>query len=215
MSAEQTNQPTVAILNTEVCNLTSVYNAFSKLRVQSEVVENGPELLQLVERTNCGVVIPGVGSFGDGMNALRASGFVEPLRELASSNVPILGICLGMQLLVNASDESPGAEGLGIIGGTCKKLPSNTERVPHIGWAETELKESPLHAGMEESVTFYFVHSYAVQADRDCEIGSFSHEGEMTTASIGSGNVFGVQFHPEKSQDSGLCLLRNFVDHYS
>jgi glutamine amidotransferase len=156
------------------------------------------------------VVVPGVGAFPEAMRRLRASGLDEVVRERAEAGVPLLGICLGMQLLFDASTEHEGATGLGLLAGECTALAA--PKLPHIGWNEvTFTAESPLVAGLGGRAAFYHVHSFVCRpADEDDVIGRGDY-GERFVSIVARGNVMGAQFHPEKSSRDGLALLRNFT----
>jgi glutamine amidotransferase len=159
-----------------------------------------------------GIVIPGVGAFPKGMSALRALGLVEPLKAFALDGTPILGICLGMQLLFTSSEEIELTEGLGLLAGRVTRL-RTTERLPHIGWNEVRLERpSPLTAGLPDNRPFYHVHSLAPRPDAESDIVASTEYGERFATIVEHGNVAGVQFHPEKSSADGLRLLANFVE---
>jgi imidazole glycerol-phosphate synthase subunit HisH len=160
-----------------------------------------------------GLVVPGVGAFGAAMSDLQALGLDEAITDAAGRNVPILGICLGMQLLFERSYELGVTDGLGLIGGEVTRLSSGALRIPHIGWNEVSFeRDSPLTVGLPEGGTaFYHVHSLAVRPrDRGDVVGTTEY-GERFSTIVAAGNVFGTQFHPEKSSIHGLELLRNFV----
>ncbi|MCX8045012.1 MAG: imidazole glycerol phosphate synthase subunit HisH [Desulfobacterota bacterium] len=161
------------------------------------------------------IILPGVGAFGDGMRQLRQRGFVDALCQAVAWGMPLLGICLGMQLLAEVSEEYGLHPGLGLIKGHVTRLkPShNGERVPHIGWCDVALtkNESVLFRNIPTGVPFYFAHSYALACSEESDVGARIFFGSrLVTAAIERGNLFGVQFHPEKSQDVGLELLHNF-----
>ncbi|MCA1906392.1 MAG: imidazole glycerol phosphate synthase subunit HisH [Desulfarculus sp.] len=193
-------------------NLQSVINAFS--RVGAEVrVTNDPAALEDAKT----VILPGVGAFGDGMASLRRLGLVEPLRRHAlERRRPLLGICLGMQLMAEEGDEGGAQPGLGLVAGRVEALrPRPGFRVPNIGWYQLEVRRpGALFADCSPSGSFYFVHSYHLVAkDPQAVSAVIDYGGQEVVAGIESGNLFGVQFHPEKSQDSGLDLLSAFVAH--
>jgi glutamine amidotransferase len=200
----------VAIVNCGVSNLTSVRNAFDVIKIDAEIVDT-PERMDRFSH----IVIPGVGSYKQGMDNIRGKGFVDFILKEAAKGKPILGICLGMQLLATSGEEFGPVEGLEIIPGRVKKIGlSNTPdlRLPHVGWNDViYTRKSPIWEGIEEGTSFYFTHSY-VYADTDKEhvIGQCEY-GEKLIIAIQRDNVCGVQFHPEKSQKPGLQLLKNFV----
>jgi imidazole glycerol-phosphate synthase subunit HisH len=157
-----------------------------------------------------GIVLPGVGAFPEAMRRLRATGTDELIRDLAASGVPILGLCLGMQLLFETSDEHEGATGLGLLPGRVTAL--NAPRVPHIGWnLVTFERPSPLTDGLGEAAAFYHVHSLAPEPEHEQDVLGRGEYGDRFVSIVERGNVMGVQFHPEKSSRDGLALLRNFT----
>jgi glutamine amidotransferase len=157
-----------------------------------------------------GIVVPGVGAFPEAMRRFRAAGLDDLIRERAEAGVPVLGLCLGMQLLFDASDEHEGAAGLGLLPGRVTAL--RAPRVPHIGWnLVTFERPSPLTEGLGDAAAFYHVHSLAPEpANPDDVVGRGAY-GERFVSIVERGNVMGVQFHPEKSSRDGLALLRNFA----
>jgi glutamine amidotransferase len=160
-----------------------------------------------------GLVLPGVGAFPEAMKRMRAAGLEDALRELAAAGKPLIGLCLGMQLLFDGSDELGGDTGLGLLGGQVVQLQTGGLKLPHIGWnALTVVQpESPLLAGLPAPLPLYHVHSF-VAAPRDPSIVlAEGHYGATFPSVVGRGNVFGAQCHPEKSSRDGLGLLQNFV----
>ena len=157
-----------------------------------------------------GIVVPGVGAFPEAMRRFRAAGLDELIAERAQAGVPVLGLCLGMQLLFDASDEHEGAAGLGLLPGRVRAL--NAPRVPHIGWnLVTFERESPLTEGLGEAAAFYHVHSLAPEPANADDVVGRGEYGERFVSIVERDNVMGVQFHPEKSSRDGLALLRNFA----
>jgi imidazole glycerol-phosphate synthase subunit HisH len=194
----------IAILNYGMGNLTSVRMALEHVGARVEVSE-------AVSSEADGLVLPGVGAFPKAMAELERRGLDEQVREFAAVK-PVLGICLGMQLLFRSSTEMGGAEGLALLEGDVVELDAAGLKVPQIGWNEVRWRaDSPLSAGLPERTAMYHVHSFAPRADDpDVILGTAAYGNEFVTA-VGSRNVFGVQFHPEKSSTHGLALLRNFV----
>jgi glutamine amidotransferase len=201
----------IAIVDYGTGNIRSIYNAL-------EVVDGNPHIVDdpdgLADAD--GIIVPGVGAFGDGIRALRDRGFVEALeRRVQDDGVPYLGLCLGMQFLASESFEHSHHEGLGWIPGAVRRVTPESEdfTVPHMGWNDIVTEDdATLYHDFPEDPTFYFVHSYEFQpASESVRTGTAWHGTEIT-ASVRQDNVFGVQFHPEKSQGTGLRLLENFTD---
>jgi glutamine amidotransferase len=197
----------VAILNYGMGNLTSAAMALEHVGATVEVTSDHDRVLAAHA-----VVLPGVGAFPKAMEAVRRLGLDELVRERVDAGVPVLGICLGMQLFFESSSELGGAEGIGLVTGTVEPLDAAGLKVPQIGWNEVEWRAgSALAAGLGERAAMYHVHSYAVQpADPDVIAGTATYGNEFISA-IEHDNLFGVQFHPEKSSRDGLQLLKNFV----
>jgi glutamine amidotransferase len=165
-----------------------------------------------VVRASSGVVLPGVGSFGACMRALRASGLEAVAREAATSGRPFLGVCVGMQMLFDGSEESPDEPGLGLVAGTVTRLP-DAVRLPQMGWNTVErTSDDGLFAGLPEPAWFYFVHSYAPEPRDTHVVAAWCDYGKRFACAIEQGSLWATQFHPEKSGTTGLALLRNFVD---
>lgn len=196
----------VVIIDYGMGNLYSVKNAL--LAVGAEpVVTSDKDVIAAADK----VILPGVGAFGDCMANLERSGLVPVIRQLLDSGRPFLGICLGMQLLFEGSDEAPGIAGLGYFKGQVKYL-STSLKIPHMGWNKLELRSpSPLLAGAEGEYV-YFVHSFHAEPEDKSIITSVCDYGMEVTASVGCGNVQAFQFHPEKSSRVGMQLLKNFVE---
>jgi glutamine amidotransferase len=200
----------VGIIDYGMGNIQSVKNAFARLSVHVEIVQTPNEL------ANCNaLVLPGVGAFGKAMKNLEGSGMLQPIKKIVvEDKVPLLGICLGMQLLADHSEERGNYPGLSLIPGVVKKIPVSGElRLPHIGWNSVDIALSePLFHGGTNGDTFYFVHSYYFEcAPEYCS--ATTDYGHAVTASVQKGHVFGVQFHPEKSQTNGMRLLKGFIDY--
>jgi glutamine amidotransferase len=200
-------RPTVAILDYGMGNLRSAEKAFEHVGVNAPITREHD-----VVRAADGVVLPGVGAFPKAMAAVRELGLDGLLRERRDAGVPILGICLGMQLLYEGSDEHGGAEGIGLLAGRIEALDAPGLKVPHIGWNPvTWRRESDIAAGLSDPCAFYHVHSYANRAiDGDEVVGLASYGGAFASV-VAAGGVYGTQFHPEKSGPDGLALLRNFA----
>jgi imidazole glycerol-phosphate synthase subunit HisH len=200
---------TAAIVDYGMCNLDSVARAVEECGARPLVTAD-PAALAGADR----IILPGVGAFPDGMAHLRERGFDSALREQTAQGIPLLGICLGMQLLADRGWEVRETAGLALVPGEVRRLePSNGDaRIPHIGWNEVSLdRKCALFDGIESGTDFYFVHSYHfVCADRAAIVARTDYCGGFTSA-VARGTVFGVQFHPEKSQRRGLQVLRNFL----
>lgn len=199
----------LVVVDIGVNNLASVKRAFQ--RVGADVhVASGPEFLGDAKA----IVLPGVGAFADGMAKLKKQNFVSALHEASARGVPILGICLGMQLLAEHSDEGGACDGLGLVEGRCIRLdPRMTvDRVPNIGWCDVEIAhDSNLFRAKNSGQAFYFANSFHFDCDVQHRTASFRFGGRDITAAVECGNIFGVQFHPEKSQDVGLDVLSAFI----
>ncbi len=197
----------IAVVDTGHGNLLSVCNAIEYLGSTAQVCD-GPEALHGAER----VILPGVGAFQDAMRSLAGRGFPPVLDQLRAAGVPILGICLGMQLLARCSYEGGKHPGLGWFDAEVVRLEPGHLRVPHVGWNPTTVDpESPLFKGLPAAPEFYFVHSYQVHCADRSQVDAICEYGGDVTAAIRLGNVVATQFHPEKSQDLGLAVLDNFL----
>lgn len=190
-------------------NIKSVEKALQVLG-EEPVVTNDRETLLLADK----VIVPGVGAFGDAMEKLNQLGLVEVIRDVASSGKPILGICLGLQLFFESSEEAEGVEGLSLLSGKIVRFPdAEGYKIPHMGWNSITVNPSSrLLAGIEDGSYVYFVHSYYLQAAHEEEVAATTDYIVSVHAAAESGNVFATQFHPEKSGETGLKILRNFVD---
>lgn len=199
----------IVIVDYSMGNLRSVQKAIEEVGGQVSL-ESGPKEVAAADK----LILPGVGAFGDAMNELRLRELVEPIRAFAQSGRPMLGICLGMQLLFDWGEEFGQHEGLGILPGRSVRfqLPVGM-KVPHMGWNEVKLrqKSNPLGQGLKEGDHFYFVHSYHVQPVNPEVVWMEADYGGPFCAAIGQDQIFATQFHPEKSQGVGLQLLTNFV----
>lgn len=187
-------------------NLRSVEKALERVGASVEVTSE-PARIEACD----GVILPGVGAFPRAMARIREAGLDRAIRRALGKEVPLLGICLGLQLLFESSDELGGSEGLGLLPGRVRTIPSGDRKVPHIGWSPvTWERTDPLIEGLRPGEPFYFVHSYACEPESGMVIGTASYGGRFACVA-GAGAVRGVQFHPEKSGAAGLRLLRNFV----
>jgi len=198
----------IGVIDYGASNLQSVAHALAHLQVEARLVRAPGELDGLRA-----ILLPGVGAFGAGMDQLRAAGFEEPIRRLAAAGVPLLGICLGMQFLFDISEEMGEHRGLGLLPGRVVRFPNGALKVPHMGWNQLHrVQDSPLLDGVPDGGYAYFVHSYYVQAQRPEDVLAQTDYGLDFPSVVGRANVFGVQFHPEKSQQVGLRILQNFVE---
>ena len=200
----------IAIVDYNMGNLASVQNAFSSLG-EDTVVESDPAKFKEYDK----LILPGVGAFGDAMEHLRERNMIDALREYASSGKYMLGICLGMQLLFESSDEFGEHEGLGIIEGkvTAFKVDDFSEplKVPHMGWNRMFTESHPLFENLDEEHYLYFVHTYHVNCTNEEDIIGRTNYGYEFTSAIARANVMGIQPHPEKSHKNGLKILENFI----
>jgi len=195
---------TIAVLDYGMGNLHSVARAIERVGGSAEVTDD----TATVARAGA-LVVPGVGHFGACMRNLARHGFDQSVREFAGSGRPRVGVCVGLQVLFEGSEEDP-AEGLGLLPGSSRRLPAGV-KVPHMGWNEVEwLAPHPYAAGVPSGTRFYFVHSYAPDVDPGSTVGATEH-GRPFSAAVARGNVFATQFHPEKSGEAGLQLYEAFV----
>lgn len=198
----------IAVIDYDAGNIKSVEKALLFLGEEVAVTRDRDVILGAD-----GVILPGVGAFGDAMDKLRAYGLTEVIRECVDRGVPFLGICLGLQLLFESSEESPGVEGLHILDGRIVRIPSeNGLKVPHIGWNDLRFPNpGRLFQGLQDNSYVYFVHSYYLQAADEGIVTASADYGVTIHASVEKGNVYACQFHPEKSSDVGMQILRNFI----
>lgn len=198
----------IAIIDYDAGNIRSVEKAFAFLG-ESAIVTRDPKTILGAN----GVVLPGVGAFGDAMGKLKDYGLDGVVRECVDRDMPFLGICLGLQLLFAESEESPGVEGLHILEGRVLNIPSEQGlKVPHIGWNSLQFKvKGRLFENLQENPFVYFVHSFYLQAADAGIVTATADYGVQIHASVEKGNLFACQFHPEKSSDIGMQILRNFI----
>lgn len=198
----------IAIIDYDAGNLKSVEKALISLGEETIVSRDSSEILQADK-----VILPGVGSFGDAMNNLDHFGLVDTIKKVTSSNTPFLGICLGLQLLFKESEETPGAEGLNILPGKILRIPDKKGlKIPHMGWNSIDIKPGArLFKGLPDNPYVYFVHSYYLKADNEADVAASTEYSTHIHASVERDNIFACQFHPEKSSDIGLKILKNFA----
>lgn len=198
----------IAVVDLGISNIGSVLHALARVGAPPHELATPGNVA-----TAAAVLLPGVGAFGDGMESLKRAGLVEPIRRAARAGTPIFGICLGMQLLADRSEEFGSHEGLGLVAGLVRRLEPRSRdfRVPNIGWFDVKpLRESALYPSAEGGCC-YHVHSYHfVPEDRSAIAATIDYDGRPVVVAIESGTLFGVQFHPEKSQDDGLTVLSDF-----
>lgn len=196
----------IAIIDYGAGNLKSVKKAFDHLKVESKVISSYKEWNGFDK-----LVLPGVGAFGAAVQRLSQAGFIEPTKEWLNADKPFLGICLGLQLLLESSTESSDVNGLGFLKGQCLRFQQG--KVPQIGWNQIQIKnKSELLNGIAEDSFFYFLHGYFIQPENEKIITANTDYGITYPSIIEKGNIYAVQFHPEKSGDVGLQLLKNWVE---
>ncbi len=201
----------VGIVDYNMGNLASVQNAFSKLGADT-IVESDPQKFKEYDK----LILPGVGAFGDAMQHLRERNMIEAIKDFAASKKPVLGICLGMQLLFESSEEFGEHEGLGLIKGHVKAFDeskfSEALKVPHMGWNRMFTKDHTLFKGLDENHYLYFVHTFHVTCSDEHDIIGETEYGYKFTSAVAHDNIMGIQPHPEKSHDNGLKILKNFIE---
>lgn len=196
----------IAIIDYGMGNLRSVQKGFAQVGCQAEIVQD-PALVEAAPA----VVLPGVGAFADAVENLKRTGMHEVIDRVVRAGKPFLGICLGQQLLFESSEEFGDTPGLGIFPGSVKRFPAGSLKVPHMGWNQVEIqKASAILEGIPEGTAFYFVHSYYVQPADPALAVTLTEYGLKFASVVGRDNVFGIQFHPEKSSTLGLRILENF-----
>ena len=199
----------VAIIDYDACNIRSVEKAAALLGHEAVVTRDRETILSADH-----VILPGVGAFGDAMEKLHRFGLVEVIREAVSRKLPFLGICLGLQLMFESSEEAPGVAGLGLLPGKVLRIPEEEGlKIPHIGWNSlTFPNQGRLFEGIAKGAYVYFVHSYYLQAGDSQIVTAATEYGTLIHASVESENLFACQFHPEKSSETGLKILENFLN---
>lgn len=199
----------IAIIDYDAGNLKSVEKALKSLG-QETVVSRDSSVIKAADK----VILPGVGSFGDAMNNLDRFNLVDTIKDIAESGKPFLGICLGLQLLFERSDETPGAEGLSILPGEILRIPpSEGLKIPHMGWNSIKIKDNArLFKDVPDNSYVYFVHSYYLKATDEDIVAATTEYSTHIHASVEKNNIFACQFHPEKSSDIGLRILNNFAN---
>ncbi len=201
----------IGIIDYNMGNLASVQNAFAKLGSET-VVESNPQNFAKYDK----LILPGVGAFGDAMQHLREREMIEAIKAFGVSGKPMLGICLGMQLLFESSEEFGSHAGLGLIKGSVIHFDSSKFeeklKVPHMGWNRMFTKEHPLFKGLDDEHYLYFVHTYHVHCADEGDIIGETYYGYKFTSAVAHGNIMGIQPHPEKSHKNGLKILQNFIN---
>lgn len=199
----------IVIIDYGMGNLKSVYNALIKIGCECKISSDIEDI-----RKADGLILPGVGAFKDCMDNLKKANLIEVIKEEAAKGKPLLGICLGMQVLFEKGYEGEGADGLGILKGEIVKMLDNNVKIPHIGWNNLEKnREDELLEGLKEDAFVYYVHSYYAQGYDDVDLVGYSEYGTMKIPGlVRKNNVMGAQFHPEKSGEIGLGILRNFKE---
>lgn len=199
----------VAIIDYDAGNIRSVEKAARLLGHEAVVTRKREEILSADH-----VILPGVGAFGDAMDKLHRYGLVSVIRETVEEGIPFLGICLGQQLMFESSEEAPGVEGLGLLPGKILRIPDGENlKIPHIGWNSLRFPNpGRLFQGIAEGAYVYFVHSYYLKADDPQIVKATTEYGTLIHASVERGCLFACQFHPEKSSETGLKILQNFLE---
>jgi len=198
----------IAILDYDAGNIKSVEKAVEYLGQKAKITRDRDEILASEK-----VILPGVGSFGDAMSKLREYKLDQVIYDVVDQKIPFLGICLGLQLLYESSDETPGVTGLGLLRGTINKIPDCPgHKIPHMGWNSLDIKKNEaLFKGIEGNPYVYFVHSYYLKAENEDEVAATTYYSTLIHASVEKDNIYACQFHPEKSGTVGLKMLKNFI----
>ena len=197
----------ISIIDYGAGNLKSVQNALSYLNLPSRVIRDPEEFIH-----SPAAILPGVGAFGDAMYCLNRTGFTDAIRDYVQNGSPLLGICLGMQLLFEASEESPGVSGLSIFPGVLRRIPDSGLKVPHMGWNSLHILQTDgIMTGIAQESYVYFVHSYYLSCSYAEILAATTQYGVSVGAAVQKGRLVATQFHPEKSGEVGLKMLRNFA----
>ena len=198
----------IAVLDYDAGNIKSVEKALQSLGADVIVTRDREEILKTDH-----VILPGVGAFGDAMKKLESYGLIPVIKEVIDKGTPFLGICLGLQLFFEESEEAPGVKGLGILPGKIVRFSeSNGLKIPQIGWNRLSFpRRGKLFEGIDEGEFVYFVHSYYLKADNETDVVATCEYGDLVHASVERDNVYACQFHPEKSSSVGLKILKNFI----
>lgn len=199
----------IAVIDYDAGNIKSVEKALQMLG-EEVIITRDREVLLKADK----VILPGVGAFGDAMSRLNEYGLVEIIKEIVSRGTPFLGICLGLQLLFDSSEEAPGVEGLGLLPGKIVRFDDNAGlKIPQIGWNALSFpRECKLFSGIDEGSFVYFVHSYYLKADEENDVVATAEYANHIHAAVARDNIYACQFHPEKSSSVGLKILKNFIE---
>ncbi|MBQ7766099.1 MAG: imidazole glycerol phosphate synthase subunit HisH [Lachnospiraceae bacterium] len=199
----------IAIIDYDAGNIKSVEKALQSLGEEVIVTRDAQVLLNAEK-----VILPGVGAFGDAMAKIRSYNLENVIHQIVANGTPFLGICLGLQLMFEESDETPGVKGLGLLPGKILRIPDGEDlKIPHMGWNSLHFeKDTRLFKGIGEGAYVYFVHSYYLKAEDESIVAASAEYGTHIHAAVEKDNVFACQFHPEKSSEVGLSILKNFIE---